>query len=175
MGSSRWPSPRTVRTDNLRATINSWLWRHQFCCHLAVSRASSSIYLRSVQPIFLENGVTDQRKESTRPKVSRLRRARCFPSKPNHRVFDRKKPQNHHKKSPICSFSISEPVTTDKFTYVNCQSKSPRNHRKNFLSRLSVLLTVKPPILFLRCGGLSVSLTAKPPILFMENFGKVFF
>ena len=42
----------------------------------------------------------------------------------------------------MCSFSISEPVTTDKITYVSCQSKS------NFSSRLSVLLTVKPPILF---------------------------
>ena len=75
----------------------------------------------------------------------------------------------------MCSFSISEPVTTDKTTYVSCQSESPKNHRLNFLSRLSVLLTVKPPILFLRCGGFSVSLTAKPPILCMENFGSVVF
>ena len=43
-----WPWPRTVLTDNSRATINSRLWRHQYCCHLVVSRPSSSIYLRSV-------------------------------------------------------------------------------------------------------------------------------
>ena len=75
----------------------------------------------------------------------------------------------------MCSFSISEPVTTDKTTYVSCQLKSPKNHRSNFLSRSSVLITVKPPILFLRCGGFSVSLTVKPPILFMKNFGSVVF
>ena len=57
----------------------------------------------------------------------------------------------------MCSFSISEPITTDKTTYVNCQSKSPKNHRQNFLSHLSVLITVKPPILFI------------------ENFGAVVF
>ena len=48
----------------------------------------------------------------------------------------------------MCSFSISELVTTVKTTYVSCQSKSPTNHQQNFLSRLSVLLTVKPPMLF---------------------------
>ena len=42
----------------------------------------------------------------------------------------------------MCSFSISEPVTTVKTTYVSCQSKSPKNHRWNFLSRLSILLTI---------------------------------
>ena len=36
------------------------------------------IELISFNPIFLGNGMIDQRKESTRPKVSRLRRARCF-------------------------------------------------------------------------------------------------
>ena len=74
----------------------------------------------------------------------------------------------------MCSFSISEPITTDKTTYVN-----------------SVEVTEKPPIeffesfigfdngkttdTFLRCGGFSVWLTEKPPILFMENFGAVVF
>ena len=118
-----------------------------------------------------------------------------FPSKTNHRQFDRKKRYNHRKKPPMCSFSISEPVTTDK-TDVSCQSKSPTNHRQNFLSRLSVFLSVKPPILFFALwwffgvahrkttdtfygkfllGGFLVSLTAKPPILFMGNFGSVVF
>ena len=55
------------------------------------------------------------------------------------------------------SFSIGKPVTTDKTTYVSCQSKSSKNHRYNFLSRSSVLLTV----------------TVKP--LFMEYFGSVVF
>ena len=96
----------------------------------------------------------------------------------------------------MSSFSISEPVTTDKTTYVRCQSKSPTNHRENFLSHLSVLLTVKPPILFFALrwffgvahrkttdtfygkfwlGGFLVSLTAKPPILFGRKFGIGFF
>ena len=96
----------------------------------------------------------------------------------------------------MCSFSISEPVTTDKTTYVSCQSKSPKNHRQNFLSCLSILLTVKPPILFFALrwffgvahrkttdtfygkfwlGGFVMLLTAKPPILFMENLGSVVF
>ena len=92
----------------------------------------------------------------------------------------------------MCSFSISEPITTDKTTYASCQSKSPKNHRQNFLSRLSVLITVKPPILFFalrwffgvahrkttdtfygkfRIGGFLVSLAEKSPILFSRKFG----
>ena len=96
----------------------------------------------------------------------------------------------------MCSFAISGPITTDKTTDVSCQSKSPKNYRKNFLSRSSVLLTVKSQILFFALrwffgvarrkttdtfygkfwiGGFVVSLTAKPPILFMGNFGSVVF
>ena len=29
----------------------------------------------------------------------------------------------------MCSFAISEPVKTDKTTYVSCQSKPPKTHR----------------------------------------------
>ena len=64
-----------------------------------------------------------------------------------------KPPQVTVKTPPMCSFAISEPVTTNKTTYVSCQSKSPKNHRQNFLSRLSVLITVKPPILFMKNFG----------------------
>ena len=48
----------------------------------------------------------------------------------------------------MCSFSISEPIKTDKTTYMHCQSKSPKSHRYNFSSRLSVLLKVKPLTIF---------------------------
>ena len=39
------------------------------------------------------------------------------------------RPQVTVKKPPMCSFSMCEPITTDKTTYVNCQSKSSKNHR----------------------------------------------
>ena len=73
----------------------------------------------------------------------------------------------------MCSFFISEPVTTDKTTYVSCQSKSPTNHRSNFFnSFIGFVNGETTDTFFLRCGGFSVSLTAKPPILCMKNFGN---
>ena len=108
---------------------------------------------------------------------NQLKKITKLPQQTNHRQFDRKKPQNHRKKPPMCFFFISEPVTTDKTTYVSCQSKSPTNHRLNFLSRLSVLVTVKPPILIMENFGSVVFQVRSPQnrrYCLVENLGLVF-
>ena len=108
------------------------------------------------------------------------------------RTIDRKKPRNHRKKPPMCSFSISELVTTDKTTYASCKSKSPTEFFESFIGFVNSKIT--DTFLALRwffgvahrkttdtfyekiwLGGFLVSLTAKPPILFMGNFSSVFF
>ena len=73
----------------------------------------------------------------------------------------------------MCFFSISEPITTDKTELsVEVTEKTPIEFVESFISFDNGKTT---DTFFWRCGSFSVLLTAKPPILFMENFGSVVF
>ena len=88
-----------------------------------------------------------------------------------------KPPQVTVKKPPMYSLSISEPVTTDKTTYVSCQSvteKPPIEFVESFIGFLNGKTTDNFYGNFW-LGGFLVSLTAKPPILLDQKFGIGFF
>ena len=77
----------------------------------------------------------------------------------------------------MCSFSVSEPVTTDKTTYVSCQSVTDKPPIEFFESFIGFVNGKTTDTFYGKfwLGGFLVSLSAKPPILFGRKFGIGFF